>query len=147
MRILSIVLLSYTALFVSSCSDSANEASNGLIVQTNSLRYRITDTIRFNVVNSGPSQCQLTSCNATLTYWLQILDQDAWKDRDSINIGPCLAIYGPITLTPGQTFSEKFALATLRAGPTGECRIRTQYMVPGQRILQSLCSNSFELTN
>jgi hypothetical protein len=135
-----------TLVTLASCTDLGDQPFDGLAIQTSAARYRTSDTLRVTVTNKGGSACLVASCNATLTYYIEILDQGTWKDRDSINIGPCLALYGPIVLTPGATCSATLPLARRLPNPTGKCRIRSEYQGPGQNVWQRFYSKVFELT-
>ncbi len=132
---------------ICSCSDAFEQSTDGLSIETTSQRYRAVDTVQFIVLNSGDREGKLISCNARLTFFLQRLGDNDWHDRDSINIGPCVALYGPIAISPGQTISGSFAVASLQSIAFGEYRMRIQYMLSGEPNWRELYSNSFQITN
>ncbi len=147
MRATIFTLVLSTGLCICSCSDAFEQSANGLSIQTTSQRYRAVDTVQFIVLNSGDREGKLACWFARLSFFLQRLDDNMWRDHDSINIGPCLALYGPIAIAPGQTISGSLAVASLQSISVGDYRIRIQYMVSGEPTWKELYSNSFQITN
>ena len=92
--------------------------STAMCIQTASRLYRAADTVRFLVLYSGDRQTGLSSCNAALSFWIQRLDGNVWHDHDSINIGPCLGLYGPIRRTEhARSLLKRFSDHKLKEAP------------------------------
>lgn len=147
MRLVTVALIPLAGVLILSCSDTGNQAAGFLSVRTTYGKYLGTDTLHFTVTNSGAMECRLASCNARLMYFVQVAKNGIWKERDSVNVGPCLALYGPIILTPGESVSEDRVLSDLKTSSAGQRRIRVQYSFSGSDGMQDSYSNTFSVGN
>jgi hypothetical protein len=148
MKTTCVLMLMSAALFASSCSDIGDQATHELNVRTAGEQYRVTDTVRFSVVNSFERESQIAACNLRLTYWLQKLDNGMWQDYYSVNIGPCLALYAPyVVLPPQQSLIEQLALNQLQSLQAGKYRLKIKYTVASDTTRQLTYSNVFDVSN
>jgi len=113
MRSVSVSVLLVAGSLGLSCSDMGALTPSGLSITVPQIRYHLSDTLRFTIVNTGDQKYLLGASNGKLTYFLQSGTYGNWQDRDSINLylGPTLAIYAPIVLSPGRSRVESLALS------------------------------------
>ena len=147
MRLIPSMALFLLAVYFVGCSESGNQASESMTVQTTSSQYHATDTVHFTILNSRTVTVEVSACNGNLTSWIQKLESNIWVEKDSLNYGPCLALFGPVTLEPGKSWTGIIPLARLAVPQDGQRRIRLMYIYSGSNGTQNAYSNTFNVSN